>query len=106
DYGVPTLGLTLLAHADTVSEQPDVVERFLRATLRGAQYASENVDEAVEIVGEYADAADPEHQRFLLERDLADAERADGIGRSDLEQWRALQQLLLDYEVIDAEVDL
>src|SRR5688572_28605882 len=29
DYGVPTLGLTLLAHADTVTEQPDVVERFL-----------------------------------------------------------------------------
>jgi len=106
DYDVPTLGLTLLAHADTVSERPDVVERFLRATLRGAQYASEHVDEAVEVVGQYADAADPEHQRFLLERDLSDAQRADGIGRADLEQWQALQQLLIDYEVIDAEVDL
>ena len=106
DYGVPTLGLTLLTHANTVSERPDVVERFLRATLRGAEYASEHVDEAVEIVGEYADAADPEHQRFLLERDLSDAERADGMGRADPEQWQALQQLLIDYGVIDSEVDL
>ncbi|MBT5775140.1 MAG: ABC transporter substrate-binding protein [Dehalococcoidia bacterium] len=106
DLGVPTLGLTYLANEETVSSDPELVERFLRATLRAIEYIEGNIDEAVEITLTYAEGADPEHQRFLLETDLAAAQRADGIGRGDAAQWQALVDLLLEYDVIEQGTDI
>ncbi len=105
DHGVPTLGLTYLAHERTLAEEPELVERFLRASLRGALWARDHIDEAVEITLRFAPGADPEHQRFLLETDLANAERPDGIGRSTPEQWEALAEVLLRYGVLEDPVD-
>jgi ABC-type nitrate/sulfonate/bicarbonate transport system substrate-binding protein len=105
EYGVPTLGLTYLAHEGTLADDPELVERFLRATLRGARWASDHVDEAVEITLRFAEGADPAHQRFLLETDLANAERADGMGRSTPDQWEALAEVLLRYGVLDDPID-
>lgn len=106
DFGVPTMGLTFLAREQTVKEDPELIERFLRASLRGVQYASENIDEAVAITLKYAEGADAEHQRFLLETELSNAHRNDGIGRSSLEQWQALEELLRRFDVIETEVDV
>ena len=101
DYGVATLGLTFLAHEDTVARDPDLVRRFLRATMRGTQYASDNVDEAVDVVLRHAEGADREHQKAMLLTDLQNARRPGGIGRASPEQWTALEALLLRYGVID-----
>ena len=105
-YGIPTLGLTFLAHEDTVSNDPELVERFLRATMRAIAFIEANVDEAVAVTLTHAEGADPDHQRFLLETDLAAAQRADGIGRGDPEQWQALLELLVDFEVIEGTIDV
>lgn len=105
DYGVATLGLTFLAHEDTVRTDPDLVRRFLRASLRGVEYASTHVDEAVDITLRYANGADPGQQRFLLETDLANARRADGIGRSSMGQWEALEATLLKFGALERATD-
>ena len=105
DYGVPTLGLTFLTRDDLLAGDPDQMQRFLRASLRGAEYARTHLDEAVQVVLTYAEGADPEHQRFLLETDLAAAERDDGVGRSDLAQWEALAALLLEFGIVEAPID-
>ena len=104
DYGVATLGLTYLAHADTVQRDPDLVRAFLRATLRGAQYAVEHPDEAVTATLKYADGADPAQQRFLLDTDIASAKRADGMGRASEQQWRGLQDTLERFGVLTKPV--
>jgi ABC-type nitrate/sulfonate/bicarbonate transport system substrate-binding protein len=106
DYGVATLGLTFLTHQDTVTGDPELVERFLRAALRGAIYAESHVDEAIDIVLTFAEDADPDHQRFLLETDLQNAQRPDGLGRGTLEQWAALQDVLIEFDVIESSVDI
>ena len=106
EFGIPTLGLTFLAHEDTVSNDPELVERFLRATMRAVAFIEDNVDSAVATTLTHAEGADPDHQRFLLETDLAAAQRDDGIGRADREQWQALLDLLLEYEVIEGPTDL
>jgi ABC-type nitrate/sulfonate/bicarbonate transport system substrate-binding protein len=103
---VPTLGLTFLANAETVSGDPELVRRFLRAAIRGALWAEEHVDEAVQITLKRAEGADAEHQRFLLATDLENAQRADGIGRADVQQWRDLQAMLVRYGVLTASADL
>jgi ABC-type nitrate/sulfonate/bicarbonate transport system substrate-binding protein len=106
DHGVPTLGLTFLANSSTVADDPELVERFLRATMRATAWIEGHIDEAVEITLRYAEGADPEHQKYLLETDLAAAQREGGIGRSTAEQWQALADLLLEYEVITTPVDV
>lgn len=106
DFGVATLGLTLLAHEDSIRDDPEFVRRFLRATMRGALYAAAHVDEGVQATLAYANGADPEAQRFLLETDLATAKRTDGMGRADLGQWRALEEVMRRYDVIDRPVDV
>ncbi len=105
DHGVPTLGLTYLAHEGTLAEDPELVERFLRAALRGALWARDHVGEAVELTLSFAEGADPDHQRFLLETDLANAERADGLGRSTPAQWVALAEVLIRHDVLEGPVD-
>jgi ABC-type nitrate/sulfonate/bicarbonate transport system substrate-binding protein len=98
DYGIATLGLTYIARDETVEEDGELVEAFLRATMRGAAHAADHVDEAIDVVLIWAEGADPDHQRYLLETDLANAQRADGMGRADLEQWDALQDVLLEFD--------
>lgn len=46
DYGVVTHGYTVFATEKTIQEKPDVVLRFLRATLRGVKYTLEHPEEA------------------------------------------------------------
>ncbi len=101
DYGVATLGLTYIVHDETLAKDRELLRRFLRATLRGVAYAAANVDEAVTITLKYADGADPDQQRFLLQTDLAAARRANGIGRADAAQWTALDELLVRSGVLE-----
>jgi ABC-type nitrate/sulfonate/bicarbonate transport system substrate-binding protein len=100
DYGIATLGLTFLAHADTVSADPELVRGFLRATMRGAQYAADHPDEAVQATLEYAEGADPGQQRFLLDTDLVSAKRSEGIGRASAQQWVALEDTLRRFGIL------
>lgn len=100
DYGIATLGLTFLAHADTVAQDPDLTQRFVRAAMRGARYAVDHMDEALDVTLRYADGADRGQQQYLLQTDIASAKRADGLGRADARQWDALEATLLQYGVL------
>ncbi|MFQ5874719.1 MAG: ABC transporter substrate-binding protein, partial [Dehalococcoidia bacterium] len=50
DYGVPTLGLTYITREDLVETDPDTVRRFLKATMKGLEFAFENIEETLDIV--------------------------------------------------------
>ena len=105
DYGVPTLGLTYVTSDQILQENPDMLVRFLRAALDGIQYASEHIDEAVEMVLKYTGPeTDPDHMRFMLEAELVDlyseATEGVGIGWQTLEQWQALADLLTEIEAM------
>lgn len=101
DYGAPTLGLTYVATGDYIEENPDVVERFLRAVLRGIQYADENREEAVDIVLEFGPEENPEHQRYMLDTELDMARNPDAdvdlIGWQTEERWQRLHDFLVQY---------
>lgn len=109
DFGVPNLGLTYIATEDTVNDRSDLVERFLKATLKGVEFALENVEETVDIVLEYAPGADRDHQRFMLETELADARNnitaLNGVGWMTDGQWRALYDYLLEFDALPNPFD-
>lgn len=105
DYGVPALGLTYVTSEETLAQQPEALRRFLRAALRGIEYAREHPDEAVQAVLTYTGPeTDPEHMRYMLEAELLDSESPltdeFGLGWQTLEQWQALADLLVDYEIM------
>lgn len=110
DYGVPTLGLTYLSNEDFIASDPDVVERFVKAALRGIQYAIDNPEEAIDIVLEYAPQEDAEHQRFMLDTEIEGAQSdltdENGLGWQTEEQWQALADTLLEYEALEKVVDV
>jgi ABC-type nitrate/sulfonate/bicarbonate transport system substrate-binding protein len=85
------------------------VAHFLAAVIRGIEWARHNRDEAVDIVLEYAPGEDREHQRFMLDTELAAADssvtRAHGLGWQTSEQWNALKTSLEEYDAISGNVD-
>ncbi|MCS6773240.1 MAG: ABC transporter substrate-binding protein [Anaerolineae bacterium] len=110
EYGVPTLGLTYVTNEAQLAARRDDLQRFLRAALKGIEYARQNVDEAIQIVLKYAGPeTDPQHMRFMLETELRDAEsaitRERGIGWQTAEQWQALADMLRQYGAL-GEVDV
>lgn len=111
DYGVPTLGLTYVSTPEIVQEDRERIRRFLRAALRGIQYAADHLDEAVDIVLKYAGPeADRDHMRYMLETEWRDAQSdvtaRYGLGWQTLEQWQALAEMLQRYNALPGPVDV
>ena len=106
DFNVPTMGLTTLVNRETLTKDPVLVERYLRATLRAIAWTQAHPDEAIQVVLKYAPGADAVQQRFLLDADLKAASRPDGVGRSSKEQWQALADTLVKYQVLTKPPDV
>lgn len=102
-YDVPSLGLTYVTSEDTLAQNPQMLAKFLRAVLKGIDYAAAHPDEATEMVLKYAGPeTDPELMRFMLDTELADSQsdltEENGIGWQTLDQWQSLAEMLSTYE--------
>ena len=110
DYGVPTLGLTYIVQQDMIDEDSDTVERFLRATMKGMEFAVSNTEETLDIVLKYAEGADREHMRFMLEAEFADATSpitdANGLGWMTEDQWQEFHDSLIKYGALPGSQDV
>ena len=110
DYGVPTMGLTYITRQALIDDSPDTAARFLRATLKGLEFASENTDETLDIVLKYAENEDRDHMRFMLEAEFADAVSeltdSNGVGWMELQQWQAFHDSLIKYGALENPQDV
>jgi len=110
DFGIQSLGLTYVASRDYVAKDPHATGRFVKAVLRGIDYANANRDEALEIVMKYAPQEDREHQRYMLNTELdraqTDVTRRNGFGWQTKEQWQSFHDTLLKYQGIEKAVDV
>lgn len=109
DFGAPSLGLTYITRDALAESDPDKVERFLKATMRGLRYAADNPDETVDIVLKYAPNEDRAHQRYMLDTELADAvgpttDRL-GLGAMTAAQWQALYDHLIQRDALPKPFD-
>jgi ABC-type nitrate/sulfonate/bicarbonate transport system substrate-binding protein len=101
DYGVPTLGLTYLARQQSLDGDPDLLQRFLKASMRGILDAQADPEAATDIIMQFAPDEDRAHQLSMLkiELDMADGpvSRQYGIGWSTADQWQVFHDSLLAY---------
>lgn len=63
DFGVDTYGAGILAAEQTIKDKPDLVRRFVHASLRGYAWAFENPDEALQAFLKTHPEANPERVR-------------------------------------------
>ena len=110
DHGVAGLGLTYLTRQDLLDKDPVLLERFLRATLRGIEDARADPEAATDVVMRFAPDEDRAHQRAMLrvELDMADGPvtRERGLGAATREQWQAAHDSLLQFGGLSVPVDV
>jgi NitT/TauT family transport system substrate-binding protein len=105
DYGANIVGMTITARADTIAKQPDLVRRFLKASVKSWEEAKKNPDAAVDA----AMKAKPDLNRastmdqMKVDFDLMDSKNSKGrVGYGAKEDWEATLDLLKKYRDVDA----
>lgn len=107
DYGIHLYSDTIFTTDQMIADNPDLVLRFLRATLKGHQYALENLEEAAEISVKYAENPDPAVQQAMLEASLGLIYTGyDEIGWMRKEVWQGMAEILSDQGLLDAPVNV
>jgi NitT/TauT family transport system substrate-binding protein len=107
EYGVLTYPNVLFTHDDLLQERPDVIERFVRATLRGYEDALENPREAAEITLRYDPNLDLAFQEASMYAQIPAIDTGDApIGTMDVDVWRSTQTMMLDQQLLRKVVDL
>lgn len=108
DYDIPVLGLTYISSEDQIAKDSEELELFLRGALKGIEYASQHVDEALDIVLKYAPQEDRDQQEFMLTTELARASTpltdSHGYGWQTTEQWSALIGALTEFGIVTGDV--
>ena len=107
DYGIHLYADTLFTTERLIREKPDLVLRFLRATLRGWRWAVENPGDAGRMVLTFDPKADEAHQIDVMNASVPlihTGEDQVGWMRDDL--WRGMHQILLEQGALNQAVDL
>jgi NitT/TauT family transport system substrate-binding protein len=98
----------LITNEQTITERTELVQRLVRAILRGLKYTIEHPDEAFEICKEYVPeiAGDNEALQKAVLLESIKFWQSDRLGHSDRAAWEESQRLMRQIGLIDAEVDV
>ncbi len=96
----------VIAGETTIQEQPELVERFLRATVRGYEYAIANPEEAAEALLRHSPESDPDlvraSQQWLSPRYQEDAPQ---WGLQDPAVWEEFTAWMIEHNLIDTPIN-
>ena len=101
DYGIHFYSDTLATTDRLILEKPDLVTRFLRASLKGWQDAIEDYRQAVTVTLKYSQIKDPGLQTAMMEAMLPLVHTGeDHIGWMKPEVWQGMYQMLLEQRLL------
>jgi NitT/TauT family transport system substrate-binding protein len=101
DYGIHFYSDTLVASERIIANKPEVVIRFLRATLKGWHEAMGDTEAAVAATLKYARIKDASLQKAMMEAQLPLVHTGeDHIGWMKKKQWREMIQILGEQNII------
>jgi NitT/TauT family transport system substrate-binding protein len=107
DLGVNTVGMTIHTHEDVIQENPDLVRRFVKATVRSWEAAREDPGAAVDAALEIKPDLDRESTLKQLEVDLgllaSENTEGKGIGYGAEEDWAHTKELLVEYRELETD---
>ena len=107
DYGIYFYGDTLFTTEKVIQENPDLVKRFTRATIKGWQFAYDNPEKAVDYVLMYSNQLNREQEMRGMETSLELIQPDDKpIGTIEMDVVKQIQDLLVDYGILESPIDL
>jgi NitT/TauT family transport system substrate-binding protein len=107
DYGVPTVSTSIFASNDYLKNNPDVVKKFIAASLKGWSFALDHPDQAVKDLKKVF----PEVNEKLATAELAAitplfcSGGAKYIGKAEDALWTKSQELLSEVKLLPAGQD-
>ena len=107
DYGIHNYADTIVTTDETITASPDLVLRFLRATLNGWTFAVENPTAIASMVRAFAPQADAvlETAKMTASIPLVNTSE-DTIGWMKAEIWAGMEQTLRDQGVLTLPLDV
>ena len=107
DHGIYFYGDTLFTTEKVIQENPDLVERFVRASVKGWQFAYDNPEKAVDYVLLYSDQLNREQEMLGMAASLELIKPDDkSIGTIEKDVVKQMQDLLVGDGIIKSPVDL
>lgn len=107
---VNTLSSAIIVNNFWAEQNPEIVQKFVRASQRAWAYTMENPEEAAEIFASHAEAFDAPLALAEIEGSLTllHTPNTEGkpLGFSALEDWQSTQQVLQDYAGFKPEEDV
>jgi NitT/TauT family transport system substrate-binding protein len=96
DYGINLYADTLFTTEKLLKERPQVVQKFVQATLKGWAYAAAHPEEAARITVKSGDKLSYEHELAMMKASIPLLQPdAAPIGSMNATDWATLQNLLL-----------
>jgi len=98
----------LITNETTIKENPDLVYRMVRATMRGMNFTINHPDEAFEISKDYVEGLETSGvtvQKEVLSSSIA-LYQQDPLGYSDPKAWENMEKVLLNMGLISEPLDV
>ena len=106
DYGVKFYGDSLAVNENMISQNPDLLTRFLRATLKGWEDAIGDSESAVETTLKYTKVKNKNLQSAMMDAQVPLINTGeDYIGWMKGEDWKLMYQTLLEQKIINMPMD-
>ncbi|RWR29889.1 ABC transporter substrate-binding protein [Sinirhodobacter populi] len=110
DFGVSFPRDTLIVNNDFAARNPEQVQGFVRATVKGWLDAFADKTAAIDLIMKEAPTLDRAHQEFMLDEIekimLAGPAKTKGLFAVDMDAIGKAHQILVDYEVLKEPIDL
>lgn len=107
DYGVDVYINTIFVTEEFMQNNPDLIARFVRATMKGYQYALEHTDEVAEFALQYDEGLDLGYQQRVMRVQIPFIDTGNApIGSMDENVWKITQDILLEFGLIASPIDL
>lgn len=107
DYGIDVYANVIFTTEEMIANNPELVEKFLRATVQGIQSALDAPEEAAALTVTYNADLDPESEAESMTRSLPLLKPADSRpGMMTAENWEVTHQILLDQGILDKPLDI
>jgi NitT/TauT family transport system substrate-binding protein len=107
DISVDTVGMTLHAHLDTLKEKPDLVRRFVKATIRSWEASQKDpaaaVKAALKVKPDLNAASTEDQLRTNLAELFSKSTQGKSIGYSAPQDWEHTMDLLKKYRDLQTD---
>lgn len=107
DYGIPDYNFLIFTTEDMIANNPDTVQRFVKAMIDGMTDAVNNPEQAIDYTLQYNAELDRDQQLRRLQASIPLIRPAGvQVGTMELSVWEGIQSVMLDSGLLAEAVDL